>query len=169
MNTINPADAEVLSARLGKELRERGLTMATAESCTGGLIAHLLTLVSGSSAYFKGSVVSYCNEVKMSALGVSKASIDAHTEVSGEVAREMAEGAARVMGTDVAVSTTGIAGPTGALPGQPVGTVWIGLSAHGQSSAKSHHFCGTRAEVISQAATMALKTALDAIIGQSDR
>lgn len=149
------------SAELGQLLKARGLTIATAESCTGGLIAHYLTMVGGSSAYFRGSVVSYCNEIKMKVLGVKEASIAAHTEVSGEVASEMADGASRVMETDVAISTTGIAGPTGALPGQPVGTVWIGVKTPNGTSAASYHFDGSREEVIEQAALKALQIALE--------
>ncbi len=149
--------AEEISRTLGEILRNKHLTISTAESCTGGLIAHYLTMVSGSSSYYKGSVVSYCNEIKMSVLGVNKESIDAHTEVSGEVALEMAEGVSRIMSTDVSVSTTGIAGPTGALPGQPVGTVWIGTHVGGQTSSKGYYFEGDRESVIEQAAFKALE------------
>lgn len=144
------------SAELGRILSSRGLTIATAESCTGGLIAHYLTMVSGSSSYFKGSVVSYCNEVKMNVLGVKKESIAEFTEVSGAVAKEMADGVCRLLGTDISISTTGIAGPTGALPGQPVGTVWIGVRTPKGISAKSYHFDGNREEVIEAAAVEAL-------------
>ncbi len=153
---MNTKSAEEISRQLGETLRNKGLTISTAESCTGGLIGHYLTMISGSSAYYKGSVVSYCNEIKMGVLGVKKESIDAHTEVSGEVAREMADGVCRIMGTDISVSTTGIAGPTGALPGQPVGTVWIGTRFGGMTSAASYHFEGDRESVIEQAATKAL-------------
>lgn len=149
------------SAELGQLLKSRGLTISTAESCTGGLIAHYLTMVGGSSAYFRGSVVSYCNEVKVKVLGVKEESIAAHTEVSGEVACEMADGVSSVMETDIAISTTGIAGPTGELPGQPVGTVWIGVKTPKGTTSASYHFDGDREEVIEQAASKALQIAIE--------
>ena len=148
------------SAELGTLLASRGMTISTAESCTGGLIAHYITMVSGSSAYFKGSVVSYCNEVKMKVLRVSGKSIAAHTEVSGEVATEMADGVSELIGTDIAISTTGIAGPTGALPGQPVGTVWIGVKTPKGTSSASYHFDGNRQKVIEMAAQKAISLAI---------
>ena len=103
-------------------------TVATAESCTGGNIAHQITLVPGSSAWFRGGVVSYTNEVKMKVLGVPSELIESYTEVSNQVAEAMAEGARNVTGADFAVSTTGIAGPTGATATDPVGTVYIGVA-----------------------------------------
>lgn len=149
------------SAELGRLLSSHGLTISTAESCTGGLIAHYITMVGGSSAYFKGSVVSYCNEVKIRTLGVSEKSIAEHTEVSGEVAIEMANGASRLIGTDFAISTTGIAGPTGALPGQPVGTVWIGIRTPQATSSASYHFDGDRQNVIEMAALKAIQITIE--------
>lgn len=101
-----------------------GFTISTAESCTGGNIAHIITAVSGSSEYFKGSVVSYCNEVKVKVLGVSAQDIDRYGVVSSQVAEQMAQGVRRLMDTDYAVATTGVAGP-GASDGLPAGTVWI--------------------------------------------
>ena len=163
------ADAWGLSRALGAALRIKGLTISTAESCTGGLIAHYMTMVAGSSEYYKGSVVSYCNEVKMNALGVKKSSIAAHTEVSGEVAGEMAEGVSRLLKTDVAISTTGIAGPTGALPGQPVGTVWIGVHTHHGTTSASLHFDGDRESVIEQAARAAMAIAIEAVERMADK
>ena len=103
-------------------------TVATAESCTGGNIAHQITLVPGSSAWVRGGVVSYTNEVKMNILGVPSELIESYTEVSNQVAEAMAEGARNVTGADFAVSTTGIAGPTGATATDPVGTVYIGVA-----------------------------------------
>lgn len=101
-----------------------GFTISTAESCTGGNIAHIITAVSGCSEYFKGSVVSYCNEVKVKVLGVSAQDIDRYGVVSSQVAEQMAQGVRRLMDTDYAVATTGVAGP-GASDGLPEGTVWI--------------------------------------------
>ncbi len=135
----------------------RGLTMATAESCTGGNIAHTLTLVPGSSAYFLGGVVSYSNDVKTSVLGVSPDAIAQHGAVSIEVVEQMVEGACRVAGADCAVATSGIAGPGGAVPGKPVGTVAI--AAHTPTSgtvSAMYHFPGTRDRVIDRATTEAL-------------
>ncbi len=121
-------DEETLEALVGKMLREKGLTLSTAESCTGGLLANLITNISGSSDYFKGGVVSYLEEVKVKLLGVSWESVKEHTVYSHEVAKEMALGVKRLTGSDVSLSTTGIAGPTGELPGKPVGIVYVGLA-----------------------------------------
>ena len=103
-------------------------TFACAESCTGGMIGMRVTSVPGASAAFYGSIVSYANEVKIAALGVREDTLRAFGAVSGETAREMAEGARRLCGTDAAVSVTGIAGPGGGSPEKPVGTVWFGIS-----------------------------------------
>jgi PncC family amidohydrolase len=106
--------------------RFEGLTFGFAESLTGGLISASVVNIPGASASFKGSVVSYTNEVKENVLGVPRELIDTYTEVSDECAKAMAEGALNVLGVDIAVSVTGIAGPTGELPGKPVGTVYMG-------------------------------------------
>jgi len=103
-------------------------TIATAESCTGGNIAHIITAVPGSSDYFKGSVVSYCNAVKVNLLGVSAADIEKYGVVSSQVAAQMARGVQKLMDTDYAVSTTGVAGP-GSSDGLPAGTIWIGAAS----------------------------------------
>lgn len=103
-----------------------GLTVGFAESLTGGLISSSVVNIPGASAMFKGSVVSYTNEIKENVLGVPVSVIDTYTEVSDECARAMAEGAMSVLGVDIAISVTGIAGPTGELPGKPVGTVYMG-------------------------------------------
>ncbi len=163
MQHIQETDVIELSSKLGALMREKGLTISTAESCTGGLIAHYLTMVSGSSAYFKGSVVSYCNEIKMRVLGVSGEAIEKYTEVSGVVAKQMAEGVADLMGTDISLSTTGIAGPTGELPDQPVGTVWIGVHIGGKTIASTHFFPGEREDVIEQASVKSLRLLYDAL------
>jgi nicotinamide-nucleotide amidase len=114
-----------LNATLGALLRERGLSCATAESCTGGLIAHLMTGISGSSNYFLGSVVSYRNDVKVKVLGVPADLIARHGAVSREVAGSMLQGVLGLTGADVGMATTGIAGPAGGTEAKPVGTVWI--------------------------------------------
>jgi len=118
-----------LESRIGEILMGRRLTLVTAESCTGGLIAHRLTNVSGSSAYFLGGIVSYSNEAKEQLLGVGHSTLETHGAVSEATAIEMARGARRAFSADIAVSVTGIAGPGGGTPEKPVGLVWIGLSA----------------------------------------
>jgi len=112
------------------ELRRTGATLAVAESCTGGLVSELITSVAGVSAHFLGGVVSYSNEAKLSLLGVSSALLEAHGAVSAEVAEAMAVGARERLGADIAVSTTGIAGPGGGSTEKPVGLVYLGLATH---------------------------------------
>ena len=120
--------SQILATRVVAKLRDTGKTLATAESCTGGLIAARITDVPGCSSVFFGGCVTYTNEMKEALLGVDPATIAAHTEISAETAREMAHGARKRLGTDLAVSTTGIAGPGGGTPEHPVGTVYIALS-----------------------------------------
>lgn len=149
--------------KLSELLKAKHLTISSAESCTGGMIAHTLTLRSGSSEYFKGAVVSYCNEVKMNVLGVNKATIDRYTVVSREVAEEMATGVKSLMATDVSVSTTGIAGPSGAMDGKPVGTVCICAASKERCVSRCILFSGDRASVIAQASEMAMLMACEVI------
>lgn len=137
-------------------LRRRGLTLATAESCTGGNIAHLLTSVAGSSDVFVGSIVSYSNSVKHRLLGVSETDLTTFGAVSQQVVEQMALGACRATGADCAVATSGIAGPGGAVEGKPVGTVWIAWCAGGRVSSQLFHFPGNRSRVIGRASTEAL-------------
>ncbi|MGD1995140.1 MAG: nicotinamide-nucleotide amidohydrolase family protein [Anaerolineae bacterium] len=113
----------------GERLREQGLTLATAESCTGGLVSHLITNVPGSSDYYRGSVVAYANEVKEALLGVGREAIKEHGAVSPQVALEMAQGVRRALQADVGLAVTGIAGPGGGTPEKPVGLVYIALAA----------------------------------------
>lgn len=125
-------------------LLERKWWIATAESCTGGLLAHTLTNIPGSSAYFKGGVVSYSNEVKMKVLGVKRETLEQYGAVSEQTAREMAEGVKNLMEVDVAVATTGIAGPGGGTPSKPVGLVYIGLATPEGVEVKRFLFNGDR-------------------------
>ena len=122
---------EPLVHSVAQALRRRAATLVTAESCTGGLIAAACTAVAGSSDWFERGFVSYSNAAKIEALGVEPALISAHGAVSAEVARAMAEGALARSPADIAVAVTGIAGPGGAAPGKPVGTVWLAWARRG--------------------------------------
>lgn len=152
---------------IGEMLRSRQLTMGTAESCTGGYIAHLITRVAGSSDYFNGGVVSYSNEVKHNVLGVSEESLVQHGAVSRPVVEQMALGAVRVLGCDCAVATSGIAGPGGGTPEKPVGTVWIAAALKDKVMSGCFHFGTEREENIRLAAETALKMLMDMIKGIS--
>ena len=142
-----------------------GLSVGTAESLTGGLIAAMLTSVPGSSAAVRGGIVSYVNEVKEAVLGVSGDVLSRHGAVDELVALQMARGVLRELGCDVAVSVTGIAGPTGAEPGKPVGTVWVGCATARGTHAREHHFEGSRESVRLQTVLAALK-ALEEALGR---
>ncbi|MEE4259269.1 MAG: competence/damage-inducible protein A [Bacteroidales bacterium] len=122
-------DNETLEEVVGNMLKKSGQTLSTAESCTGGYIAHLITSIPGSSAYFKGSVVAYANEIKENLLGVSKESLIRYGAVSQEVVNEMAAGARKIFNTDFSIAVSGIAGPDGGTEEKPVGTIWIALSS----------------------------------------
>ena len=137
-------DCETLDELVHKTLIERGLTLATAESCTGGNIARLLTAQAGASAYFKGGVVAYSNEVKESALGVKHSTLETHGAVSEATVREMVEGVRVRLGADLAVATTGIAGPDGGTAEKPVGTVWIAVADATRTEAKLLQFGANR-------------------------
>ena len=136
--------------------RLRGKTLATAESCTGGGIGAALTAVSGSSAVFKGGIISYTNEIKQNLLGVNPAVLDQFGAVSAPVAEAMAEGARKVLSSDIAVSVTGLAGPGGDEYGNPVGTVFIGYSDEFTTISREYHFSGSREDVRTQAVAAAL-------------
>jgi len=142
---------------LGNLLRQRGLKLVAAESCTGGLIGSRITDIQGSSEYFLGSVVAYAYEIKVSLLGVSWDTLNTHGAVSSETVLEMARGARAALGGDIAVSVSGIAGPDGGTPDKPVGTTWIGLITPDSESAKVFHFTGSRTENKSTSATAALE------------
>jgi PncC family amidohydrolase len=152
-----------LEIQLNLLLSERGApTVATAESCTGGAVAARIASISGSSAYYLGSVVSYSNEVKHNVLGVSWSVLEERGAVSAECARAMATGARKAIGSDVAVSTTGIAGPMGGTPRKPVGLVYIGIAAPTWLEAFEFHFEGDRGRVIEQSVQQALTQLLEA-------
>ena len=121
-----------LAAELIGVLRAKGLTLSTAESCTGGAIAAAVTSVPGSSDVFKGAVVAYANEVKRSLLGVSDDTLQSYGAVSEQTVREMVQGVARATDSDCAVATSGVAGPGGGTPDKPVGTVWVAFYVKGR-------------------------------------
>jgi nicotinamide-nucleotide amidase len=127
-------------------LREKHLTLAVVESATGGLISHLITNVPGSSDVYLGSITSYSNDVKIKVVGVKAETIEKYGAVSPQVARQMAAGGRKVLGADICVADTGIAGPTGATPNKPVGLFYIGLSHKGGTLSRKHLFNGTREE-----------------------
>jgi PncC family amidohydrolase len=142
---------------IGDLLRQRGLRLATAESCTGGLVGHRLTNIAGSSDYFVGGVIAYANAVKMQALGVRLQTLEEHGAVSHETVLEMASGVRRALAADIGLAVSGIAGPGGGTPQKPVGLVWIGLSAPQLETARHHLFSGDRLSIKEQAAQAALE------------
>ncbi len=135
---------EKLEAIVGRMLAEHKLTLSTAESCTGGLLGDLITNVPGSSDYFQGGIIAYSYDAKERLLGVHHDTLYEHGAVSAETALEMARGARRALGTDVAVSITGIAGPSGGMPGKPVGLVYIALSARNRERIERYVWDGDR-------------------------
>ena len=137
-----------LATNLGRVLLERQWTLATAESCTGGLIAGAITDVAGSSAWFDRGFVTYSNEAKIAMLGVDAQTLEAHGAVSEATVREMVEGALRNSGATLAVAVTGIAGPAGGTGAKPVGLVWLAWGRRdGPVEACAEHFAGDRAAV----------------------
>lgn len=148
------ADEDIpLADIVGRKLREKSLTLSTAESCTGGNIAHVITEIAGSSDYFKGSVVSYANEVKTGVLGVSQEALDSEGAVSQPVVEQMVCGACYVLGTDCAVATSGVAGPGGGTPEKPVGTVWMAAKCGDRVVSQVKRLPGDRHRIIDRATT----------------
>lgn len=149
-------ECDNLAETLGERLSENGKTVATAESCTGGNIAHLITLVAGSSRYYKGSVVSYANEVKEKVLGVCAGDLQQYGAVSEEVVKQMAEGVKRLLKTDYAIATSGIAGPSGGSDEKPVGTVWIAVAGERGCVAEKFLFNTTRDNFMERTSNQAI-------------
>ncbi len=145
-----------LEEAVGNLLKEKGRTMATAESCTGGYIAHLITSIPGSSEYFMGSIVSYSNDVKISQLGVAFDSLEEHGAVSKNVVEQMATGARERLKTDYALATSGIAGPDGGTEEKPVGTTWVALAGPDGIVSQKFHFGEHRGRNIRRTALAAL-------------
>lgn len=149
-------ECDNIAETLGERLLENGKTVATAESCTGGNIAHLITLVAGSSRYYKGSVVSYANEVKEKVLGVRAGDLQQYGAVSEEVVKQMAEGVKKLLKTDYAIATSGIAGPSGGSDEKPVGTVWIAVAEERGCVAEKFFFNSTRDNFIERTSNQAI-------------
>lgn len=154
-----------LETQIGDLLRQKGWKLATAESCTGGLLGHRITDIPGSSDYYLGGVVAYAYEAKVTVLGVSWETLQKHGAVSRETVLEMAQGARTLLGADIAISISGIAGPGGATPDKPVGTTWFGLSTAEGEWARVHRFRGGRAQNKAASTQAALQFILDALTG----
>ena len=146
-----------LEQEVGDLLRQKGLTLGVVESATGGLISHFITNVSGSSDYYQGSITAYSNEVKTKVVGVKEDTIQRYGAVSPQVVEEMAEGGGRVLGVDICVADTGIAGPMGATLEKPVGLFYIGLSHQDGTYTQRHLFQGSREQNKRSAAEAALR------------
>lgn len=155
-------DVTRLARKLGRACKRRDVDLVTAESCTGGGIATACTRISGSTKWFERGMVTYTNIAKQEMLGVSARTLKAHGAVSEEVAREMAAGALKHSHADVSVAVTGIAGPTGGVPGKPVGTVHFAWGVRGGPiQTRRFHFNGDRAEVRLQTVAVALQGLID--------
>lgn len=152
-------DRESMELVVGRLLRDSGMQLATAESCTGGLISHKLTTIPGSSAYFLGGITSYANSLKVSLLSVDEADLNRYGAVSEHVARTMADSIKRITGAEIGISVTGIAGPDGGSPEKPVGTVFIGLATPETTTVQECHFTGDRHQI----QEITTQTALDLV------
>ena len=163
---MNSTSSEPLELLIGRLLSERKLSLVAAESCTGGLIANRITDISGSSAYFLGGIVAYSYEAKAALLGVSWDTLNGKGAVSREAVIEMARGARKALGADIAVSVSGIAGPGGGTPDKPVGTVWIGLATPSGEEARHFIWDGDRIQNKYLSSEAALQFILDYLEGE---
>ncbi|MCX7858055.1 MAG: CinA family protein [Deltaproteobacteria bacterium] len=152
--------------KIGRILRDRGLRLAISESCTGGLVCHSITNVSGSSVYFEAGIIAYSNQSKVKFLNVGEDLIRTKGAVSEEVAAAMAEGIRKAMATDIGISVTGIAGPTGGTPEKPVGLVYVGLSTTDGNFVRKLLLSGTRTQIKQKATRETLKFLLDYLQGK---
>jgi PncC family amidohydrolase len=152
-----------LALQVQETCAARGLTLAVAESCTGGLLGGSLTALSGSSEYFLGGVIAYSNDLKSGILNVPIPLLESEGAVSGAVAQAMAKGVTVITGADCGISVTGIAGPTGGTPEKPVGTVWVGVHAPSGTHSRLYNFSGNRDEVREQAVQAALDFFLEVL------
>jgi len=158
---------ESLEVVAGKLLRQQGLRLAVAESCTGGLVGHLITNVPGSSTYYMGSVTAYAYEAKVRLLDVRWETLEKYGAVSKETVLEMACGVRRALAADIGAAVSGIAGPGGGTPDKPVGLAWVGLSAAGVDEAWRFHWKGDRVYVKEQAAHAVLQRLVDYLSNSS--
>lgn len=156
-------DLASLATRLQAIALERGLTIGTAESCTGGLIGHALTSIPGSSDYYRGGVISYSNELKRDLLGVSADELERHGAVSEEVARAMAQGARARLDVDCAVAVTGVAGPGGGTADKPVGLTYVAVAGPRGTRSRRHQWAGDRRENKECSASAALELLLETL------
>jgi PncC family amidohydrolase len=154
-------DDQSLEFLIGQILTQRGLTLATAESCTGGLVSHRITNVAGSSLYFLGGIVAYANNTKMSQLGVRRETLEQFGAVSKETVLEMARGVRHALKADIGIAVSGIAGPGGGTAEKPVGFTWIGLGVHGADRARQYTWPGDRQAVKEQSAQAVLQMLFD--------
>ena len=155
-----------MAEKLVAALAGRSLTIATAESCTGGAVSQAITSVAGCSAVMRGAVVAYHNDVKSAVLGVSPATLEAVGAVSEEVVRQMVSGVARLMKTDCAIATSGIAGPGGGTPEKPVGTVWVAVKAGDIVRAKKLRLCDAgRLQNVAASTSEALRFMHETLLG----
>ena len=137
-------DLNALSHEIGELLKQKGLTLGTVESATGGLISHTITNIPGSSEYYRGSVIAYKNDIKTGVIGVSADTLDENGSVSGQVAEEMASGGKQLLDVDICIADTGIAGPGGTTPDKPVGLFYLGLADAKGALSQRHKFYGDR-------------------------
>jgi nicotinamide-nucleotide amidase len=154
---VDKQELDTLAREVGRLLKENKLTLGAVESATGGLISHLVTNISGSSDYYQGSITSYSNEIKMRLVGVKSVTLEKCGSVSSKVAEEMADGGRRVLGVDICVADTGIAGPTGATTNKPIGLFYLGLSHQSGTFNRKNVFKGNREQNKEQAAAAALQ------------
>ncbi|MDR3243361.1 MAG: competence/damage-inducible protein A [Elusimicrobiota bacterium] len=162
-------DEDSIETMIGKLLRKNHQTIATAESCTGGMIAQRITDIAGSSDYFKGTIVSYSNEAKISLLGVKKETIESFGAVSPQSASEMAKGALRAFNTDFAVSSTGIAGPGGGSKEKPVGLVYIAIASKDKTEVFKYNFIGGRQDIRERTVNTAFDILRRFIVGKQKK
>ncbi|CAN5534313.1 hypothetical protein BH23CHL2_BH23CHL2_16160 [soil metagenome] len=157
-----------LSNMLASALKARGWTCATAESCSAGLVGHIITMIAGSSDYYQGGVIAYSNRAKEELLGVRSETLSAVGAVSPETAGEMASGARRALHADVGIATTGIAGPGGATDRKPVGLIYVAVALPAGETVRELRLDGDRLENIVQSAVQALQLAIDEISANDD-
>ena len=163
VNTLSDTQSLPPALQLGRLMKERHLSCAVAESCTGGLIGGAITSIAGASEWFRGGVIAYSNEVKLRLLGVPERTLLDHGAVSSETVTAMAEGAARLLRTDCSIAVSGVAGPGGGTGEKPVGLVFIGIRVNGRTSSYRFLFSGDRDDVRREAVTTSLSLLLEQV------